>query len=132
MWSTHGSSAWFIRFLNDAGADYILEYPEEYEENLISFEHAMGVGLQAQYWLNPVYTVTSIDDLLADEVRYRDFLSVKTGRVYNNNACFFENGRSAFWEIGMSEPDVILADLVRIFHPELLPRREMIYYRRIE
>ncbi len=132
VWSTHGSSAWFIRFLHDAGAKYILEDPEDYEENLISFEHAMSVGLQAEYWVNPLYTARTLSDLTEDDNRYTQFLSVRKGNVFNNNASSFENGKNAFWEIGMSEPDVVLADLVRIFHPELLPDHELKYYRRLE
>ncbi|ASQ90375.1 iron complex transporter substrate-binding protein [Prosthecochloris sp. GSB1] len=131
VWSTHGSSAWFIGFLQDAGADYILEDPEDYEENLISFEHAMSVGLRAEYWVNPLYTAMSLSDLVDDDSRYAQFLSVWKGNVFNNNAATFENGKNAFWEIGMSEPDVVLADLVRIFHPELLPDHELKYYRRL-
>lgn len=131
VWSTHGSSAWFIRFLQDAGADYILEAPEEYEENLISFEHALSVGLRAEYWVNPLYTAKSLSDLVEDDSRYGQFLSVRKGNVFNNNAAAFENGKNAFWELGMSEPDVVLADLVRIFHPELLPDHELKYYRRL-
>ena len=131
VWSTHGSSAWFIRFLQDAGADYILEGPEDYEENLISFEHAMNIGMQAEYWVNPLYTAMSLSDLFEDDSRYGQFLSVRKGNVFNNNGSSFENGKNAFWEIGMSEPDVVLADLVRIFHPELLVDHELKYYRRL-
>ena len=131
VWSTHGSSAWFIRFLQDAGADYILEDPEDYEENLISFEHALSVGLRAGYWVNPFYTAMSLSELVEDDSRYSQFLSVRKGNVFNNNAATFENGKNAFWEIGMSEPDVVLADLIKIFHPELLPDHELKYYQRL-
>ncbi len=131
VWSTHGSSAWFIRFLQDAGADYILENPEDYEENPISFEHAVNVGLQAEYWVNPLYTAVSLADIVEDDSRYSQFLSVRKGNVFNNNASSFKNGMNAFWETGMSEPDIVLADLVRIFHPELLPDHELKYYRRL-
>jgi len=132
VWSTHGSSAWFIRFLHDAGAEYILEGSEDYEENLISFEHAMSVGLRAEYWVNPLYTAGTIVDLIDEDCRYSQFLSVRQGNVFNNNGFLFENGKNAFWEIGMSEPDVVLRDLVSIFHPGLLPCYRFKYYRKLK
>lgn len=131
FWSTHGSSAWFVRFLQDAGAEYVLEDSADYEENPVSFEHAMKIGLVAEYWVNPDYTAQSINDIIASDGRYVHFFAVRKGNVYNNDAARFENGRNMFWEIGMSEPDAILRDLVHIFHPEILPVHRLKYYKRL-
>ncbi|MBN1929826.1 MAG: ABC transporter substrate-binding protein [Chlorobiaceae bacterium] len=130
IWTTHGSSAWFVRLLHDAGGRYILEKSGEYEENPVSLEHALKVGLEAEYWVNPRYTARSIADLLGDDERYRYFASVRSGNVFNNDKLTFDDGRTLFWEIGMTEPDVVLSDLVSIFHPDLLPDHRMKYYRR--
>jgi iron complex transport system substrate-binding protein len=132
IWTTHGSSAWFIRFLHDAGARYVLEDSTAYDENLISLEHALKVGIDADFWVNPRYTAESMADLIGNDSRYRCFASVKSGNVYNNNALTFDDGRTLFWEIGMTEPDVVLSDLVSIFHTDLLPRYRIKYYRRLE
>ncbi|UZJ40156.1 hypothetical protein OO006_07160 [Prosthecochloris sp. SCSIO W1101] len=77
FWSTHGSSAWFVRLLHDAGANYILEESTDYEENPISFEHAMKIGLVADYWINPLYTATSIADIINSDSRYTHFFPSK-------------------------------------------------------
>jgi iron complex transport system substrate-binding protein len=131
IWTTHGSSAWFIRFLHDAGASYILEDSGEYEENPVSLEHALKVGIEAEYWVNPRYNAKTITDLLGDDKRYQYFSSVKSGKVFNNDNLTFDDGRTLFWETGMTEPDEVLRDLVAIFHPELLPGYRMKYYRRM-
>ncbi len=34
-----------------------------------------------------------------------------------------------FYESGTSHPDVILADLIHIFHPDLLPDHQLYYFR---
>lgn len=128
IWSTHGSSAWFVRLLHDAGSRYVLEDSTEYEENPVSLEKALHVGTTAEYWINPRYDAQRMEELLGDDPRYRYFRSVRTGRVYNNNALVFSNGRSQFWENGMMEPDIVLRDLVKVFHPELLPDYRPKYY----
>lgn len=131
IWTTHGSSAWFIRFLHDAGARYILEESGEYEENPVSLEHALKVGIEAEYWVNPRYNAKTITDLLGDDKRYQYFSSVKSGKVFNNDNLTFDDGRTLFWETGMMEPDEVLRDLVAIFHPGLVPGHRMKYYRRM-
>lgn len=132
IWTTHGSNAWFVRLLHDAGGRYILEESGEYEENPVSLEHALKVGLEAEYWVNPRYTARNIDDIVGDDERFSYFASVKSGKVFNNDAMTFADGHPLFWEIGMTEPDVVLRDLVSIFHPGLLPEYRMKYYRRLE
>ena len=37
-----------------------------------------------------------------------------------------------FWETGVLEPHLILADLISIFHPEILPGHELKYYARLD
>ena len=131
-WTTHGSSAWFVQYLLDAGANYILEPKSEYEENIISLEVAINIGMNADFWVNPQWETTRISDLIGQDTRYRFFKAVKTGRVYNNNAATFNNGRNRFWETGMARPHIILADLIKIFHPELLPNHQLVYYQKLK
>lgn len=131
-WTTHGSSAWFVQFLLDAGANYILEPKSQYEENVISLEIAINIGMNADFWVNPQWETTRISDLIGQDTRYRFFKAVKTGRVYNNNAATFHNGRNRFWETGMAQPHIILADLIKIFHPELLPNHQLVYYQKLK
>jgi iron complex transport system substrate-binding protein len=40
-------------------------------------------------------------------------------------------GGNDYWESGIVHPDVILADLVKILHPDLLPDHELYYYQHI-
>ncbi|MDR1896924.1 MAG: iron ABC transporter substrate-binding protein, partial [Prevotellaceae bacterium] len=37
-----------------------------------------------------------------------------------------------FWESGIVKPDVILKDMIKIFHPELLPEHELYFYRHLK
>lgn len=131
-WSTHGSSAWFVQFLLDAGSNYVLEPKNKYEENIISLEVAIDIGLNAEFWVNPQWEAHEISELVGQDKRYRIFKAVQTGQVYNNNAATFNNGRNRFWETGMAEPHIILADLIRIFHPELLPNHQLVYYQKLK
>lgn len=130
-WSTMGSSRWFVTMLDHAGASYLFEDYGLERGHLLGHEAAMEAGLRADFWVNTHFTVNDLDGLLGMDERYGLFKSVGKEQVYNNNNFRFQNGRNRFWDQGMTEPDVILADLVGIFHPEILPGREPVYYRRL-
>jgi len=42
------------------------------------------------------------------------------------------NGGNDFWESGVVHPDLILKDLISIFHPEIAGQQTLYYYRKLE
>ncbi len=130
-WSTMGSSRWFSTMLDHAGASYLFQGSGLERGHLLSPEAAMEAGTKAEYWVNTHFRVNDLDGLLGMDNRYALFASVIEKKVYNNNNACFSNGRSRFWDVGMTEPHVILGDLVSIFHPEILPDHTPVYYHRL-
>jgi iron complex transport system substrate-binding protein len=82
-------------------------------------------------WVNLSQSWKTVKDLLKEDNRYYDFKAVKNNRLYNNNARVNENGGNDYWEGGISNPDVVLSDLIKIFHPEILPNHQLVYYQKI-
>lgn len=68
-------------------------------------------------------------DLLAANERYGAFKAFRDGRVYNHNARLNERKANDYWEAGIVEPDIILADVIKILHPDRLPEHQLKYYR---
>ena len=60
-----------------------------------------------------------------------DFDAFKAGRVFNNDRRLNEHGGNDYWESGSLRPDIVLADLIKILHPQLLPDHELVFYRRL-
>jgi iron complex transport system substrate-binding protein len=52
--------------------------------------------------------------------------------VFNNNLRSVPGGGNDYWESGVMHPDLVLADLVKILHPEISQGKEFYYYRKIE
>lgn len=131
-WSTMGSSRWFVTMLDHAGGNYLFRGQALERGHILSHEVAMDAGMKADFWLNTHFRITDLDGLLESDERYRLFSCVENGMVYNNNNYRFENGRNRFWDRGMTEPHVVLSDLISIFHPEVLPDHTLKYYRRLQ
>jgi len=59
---------------------------------------------------------------------------VRRGEIYNCDRRTNAAGGNDYWESGVVRPDVVLHDLIAVFHPEALDAadREMHYYRKLE
>jgi iron complex transport system substrate-binding protein len=128
VWHVPDADSYMAQFLRDAGARYHWDRTKAPSGSLaLSFEAVAPVALAADYWLHTGY-LTSKAALLSQDARYAAFGPYKTGRVFNNNRRTNAQGANDYWESGALRPDIVLADLIKILHPELLPRWSLYYY----
>ena len=115
-WYMPSADSYMVRLLDDAGADYIYKQqaPAGNASTTIDIEQASLLLLQADFWLNPGQA-TDLGQLqqLAPKAQF-------SGEVWNVN--------SDYWQSGTVHPDLILRDLVQIFHPTLIGDSEKAYY----
>lgn len=131
VWSMPGGQSFVANFLADAGADYLWAEDNTTGSFQLDFEAVYEQAAEAEFWLNPG-AWASLEEALAADARYGDFAAFQNSQVYNNNARLNENGGNDYWESGVTNPDVVLADLIKIFHPELLPEHELVYYQPLQ
>lgn len=131
-WFVPNGNSYVSKFLQDAGGSYHWMNTKATGSLPLSFETVYPIALKADYWLNVSITnIQSREDILAKDNRYADFQTFKTGQIYSYNKRFNNNGANDYWESGAVNPDKVLADLIRILHPELLPDHDLIYYKKI-
>ncbi len=130
-WYVPGCQSYAAQYLADAGAE-LLCAENSSGSTPSSFEDVFERAATADYWLNVSQSWQSLEDVIKADSRYSNFQAVKKGNVYNNNARLNENGGNDYWEAGISNPDVILADLIKIFHPELLPNHQLFFYQQLD
>lgn len=88
-------------------------------------------AVNADMWINPGAAV-SISDILQMDERFGDLSVVESGSIFNNNARNSPAGGNDYWESGTVRPDLILADLIGVFHPDLLRDHRFVYYRQLK
>lgn len=130
-WYAPGGDSYAAKFLEDAGAKYLWQHDRSNGSLNLSFEKVFDRANQAEFWLNGSQKWNSLKDVLASDDRYQTFAAIKSGKLFTPTARLNETGGNDYWESGMANPDVILADLVKIFHPELMPDRQLVYYRQL-
>ncbi len=131
VWYMPSSDNYIVRLIEDGGGDYIYDGNTSGSTQPISIETAYGLMSQADMWLNMGAMSRTVDELKAANPKFQNMPSVVDGQLYNMTARGTEAGGSDFWESGMVRPDVVLADMVRIMQPHMLPDHELYYYERL-
>lgn len=129
-WFMASTSSYIARLIADAGGDYIYKRNTSSTSLPIDLEQATLLTSAADVWIN-VGSITSLDDLRGQFPKFSDVECVRNGSVYNCDRRSSVGGGNDFWESGVVYPDIILRDLIKIFHPELISD-EFVYYRRLE
>ncbi len=129
-WYIPGGAGYSARFMADAGADYIRRDDTTAGTKPVAIETVFERARDAEFWID-TKMCGSLVELLAVDERYRLFSSFRTGKVFNNDARVTPEGGNDYWETGVARPDLVLADLISIFHPELAPDHKRIWYRQL-
>ncbi|WP_421659464.1 ABC transporter substrate-binding protein [Leptothermofonsia sp. ETS-13] len=130
-WYVPGGNSYVAKFLADAGANYLWSDDRSPGSLQLTFEQVYDRAAQAQYWIINAPSVKTRADLLAIDPRYQGFAALITNNVFSPTAKVNPQGGNDYWQSGIANPDVILADLVKIFHPELVPGHQFVYYRQL-
>lgn len=126
-WFMPGGNNYAARLLHDAGLDYLWHDNPSRDFLELSFEAVYARAAQADLWIG-VGAFTTMEELLAAEPRYELFAPVRNKRVFTYNARRGATGGSEFLELGYLRPDLILNDLVKIGHPEMLPEYSLFFH----
>ncbi len=125
-WYVVGGESALAQLFRDAGGEYFMQNDDESGGFYVDYETVYSQGYDADFWriVNSFDGEYSYEDLAAADGRYRDFGPFKKRQVIY---CNLREG--PFYENTPMEPEVVLADLIKAFHPALLPDYEAQYYK---
>ena len=113
-------------FMKDAGANYLWSDLKINGSKPFPFETVFSKALNADFWLikyNNSESNLTYKQLGEEYDLYKNFAAFKNKHVFAVNS-----GNTPYYEQGPLEPDVVLSDLIKIFHPEILPDYQPKYY----
>jgi len=129
-WHVPGGLSFQAQLFKDAGATYLWADNQEERSFIKSKEVILDEALNADFWLN-VNAYHSINEIVETDKVLENFKALKQQKIYNNN--LRENAAlgNDYWESGVVNPHIVLKDLIKIFHPELI-EHELYYYKKLE
>jgi len=127
-WYVPGGNSFYAHYFRDAGADYIVKdsvqgaYP-------VDFESIYSRASQCDFWriIHPEKSGFTLADLKQQDERYADFKAFK-----DKNVILCNIREKPYYEQAGMKPDVLLADYIHFFHPEILPDYSPVFYSRLK
>ncbi|MEQ8339071.1 MAG: ABC transporter substrate-binding protein [Cyclobacteriaceae bacterium] len=130
IWFLPGGKNWSAQFFNDAGGQYFLENNEKTGWLELGFEYVFEEAKEADFWIG-LATFQTKEELADQDSRYAQFDAFKHDQIYNYSKRIGAKGGYDIFESGYARPDRVLADMIKIIHPELLPDYETYYFEQL-
>lgn len=131
VWYTPHGDSWMALYFKDAQADYLWKNTKGSGSLALSFESVYELAEHADYWINPGQ-FESLEALQAANPHYAQFKAFQTGEIYSLTAKKGKTGGVLFFELGPARPDLVLKDLVSIFHPSLFTDYTPVFYQKLK
>ncbi|SDG57515.1 ABC transporter substrate-binding protein [Psychroflexus sediminis] len=130
-WYLPYGTSWQAQLFEDANAEYVYKDTRGKGSAAFSFEKVLEDAKAAEFWISPAQ-FTSYAQLLESNMHYQEFEAFQEKNIYTMASTTGETGGVLFYEIGPNRPDLVLKDLVKIFHPELLENEEFTFFKALE
>ncbi len=132
IWYMPGGRSFPAQLIRDAGGDYLWQTDTTLGSQRLGLEAVFAKAKAGQIWINiNPGNYPTVASLVAADQRFANFAAVQTQQLFNNDQQILPTGGNVYWELGVLRPDLVLQDLVKIFHPSLLPRHELYFYRQL-
>ncbi|HET8885940.1 MAG TPA: ABC transporter substrate-binding protein [Salinimicrobium sp.] len=127
IWYLPGGKSWQAQFIKDANADYLYADSEETGSLNLSIENVLSKAQNAEFWIGPAQ-FTSYEQMLNESQHYQQFESFQNKKIYTYSSKKGETGGVIYYELAPNRPDLVLKDLISIFHPELFPQHKLVFF----
>ncbi|MDN3593874.1 ABC transporter substrate-binding protein [Zunongwangia endophytica] len=128
QWYVPYGNSWQAQMIKDANAKYLWADTNGSGSLSLSFESVLDKAQNADYWIS-AGQFTSYTGMLEQSEHYSQFKAVQDKKLYSVSMSKGETGGVIFYELGPNRPDLILKDLIAIFHPELLENYEPTFFK---
>ena len=126
-----GGRSYVAALIKDAGGRYVWPDNTSAGSATVDLEAQIQRAADADVWINGGGW-KNMTAMLEDEPRYSAFKAYRNGRVWVYERRQQPNGANDYWSRSVTHPDLVLADLVKIFHPQLAVDHEFEWYMRVD
>lgn len=131
VWYLPKGDSWSAVFLADANTDYFWSETSGTGSLALSFEEVFDLAQDADYWIG-AGAYSSLDQMLKSNPHYKEFRAFKEKNVYSFSTKKGATGGVIYYELAPNRPDLVLKDIIKITHPELLPDYELQFFEQLK
>jgi iron complex transport system substrate-binding protein len=122
-----GGRSYVATLVKDAGGKYVWADNTATGTAMVDLEAQVQRAANADIWINGGGWKNLVS-MIADEPRYAEFKAYRRGQVWVYERLVNATGGNDYWSRSVTRPDLLLADLIKILHPNLVPEHNFEWY----
>ncbi len=130
IWNLPAGESFVASFLKDANLDYLWKDTKGKGSLSLSFESVFEKAQNADFWIAPGY-FSSKEQMLKNNPHYATFKAFKNGNIYTPVTKKGATGGVLYYELATVRPDLVLKDLIKITHPNILPNYQLTFFEKM-
>lgn len=130
IWNLPAGESFVAQYLTDANVNYLWKESKGKGSLSLSFESVFDKGQEADFWIAPGYFTTK-DQMLKSNDHYKNFKAFKNNKIYTPSTKTGATGGVVYYELAPTRPDLVLKDIIKITHPELLPNYTLTFFEKM-
>lgn len=127
VWYLPQGDSWAAQFLKDAKAHYLWKDTEGVGSLSLNLESVLEKAQAADFWIGPGQ-FTSLSQLEEAHSVYTQFDAYQNTKIFTFTSKKGETGGVLYYELAPNRPDLVLRDIIKILHPDLLPQHQMVFF----
>ncbi|WP_026710912.1 ABC transporter substrate-binding protein [Flavobacterium filum] len=131
QWYLPQGKSWAAQFLDNAGGNYLWAATEGTGSLSLSFETVFETAQNADFWIGPGQ-FTSFEQLEKANPNYKHFKAVQNKNVYSFSSKKGKTGGIIYYELASNRPDLVLKDLIKILHPDVMKDYELYFFEKLK
>ena len=131
QWYVPQGESWASLFLKDAKSNYLWAGSKGTGSLALTLETVLEKAQEAEFWIAPG-DFSSLKEMNDSNPHYKEFASFKNKKVYSYAINKGAKGGIRYFEWSPTRPDWVLKDLIKIFHPELLPQHQLFFFQKLQ
>lgn len=131
IWYLPNGTSTEAQLLKDANVNYLWSNTKGSGSLKLNFESVFVKAKDADIWLSPS-NYSSFTALKNGNENHSFFKAFQNKNIYTFNNTTGATGGVLYYELGMSRPDLVLKDIIKICHPELLENYTSFFFKPLE
>lgn len=130
-WYLPQGESWGATLINQAGGNYLWKQTTGTGSLSLNFETVLDKAKDAEIWIGPGQFTTR-KEMSDANPHYTQFAAFQNNAIYSYSSKKGKKGGVIYYELAPNRPDLVLKDLVKILHPELLPNYNLYFFEKVK
>ena len=130
-WYLPRGTSWGCLLLKEANSNYLWQDSKGTGSLSLSFEAVFEKANAADFWITSGQ-FSSLAEMTAANPHYNQFKAFQNKNVYSFSGKKGKTGGVLYYELAPNRPDIVIKDIVKILHPELLVGYQPFFFEKLK